>query len=367
MVPRSLSKLVVAAVATLGLTALAAAQGQRELRIFNWSDYIDEQVLRDFESEFGARIVYDVYDSNEVLETRLLAGRTGYDIVVPSAPFLSRQIAAKVHQRLDFSKIPNAANLWPEIQRRVAAYDPGNAYSVNYLWGTTGIGYNAAKIRERLPDAPLDSWRLAFDPEALAKLKDCGVHFLDTAEDFLPSVMRYLGRDPDSKKAEDWEAAAAHVQKLRPFVAKFHSSEYISALANGDICLAVGYSGDIFQAQSRAQKADNGVEVRYVIPKEGAQMWFDQMAVPADAPNADLAHAFINYLNRPEVIAKVASRVSYASGNLAARPLVAPAVRDNPSVYPPDAVMERLFTVTSPDARLQRAITRAWTRAKTGR
>jgi len=372
MVPRSLSRRVVAGLATLtlamvGLGAAATAQAPRELRIFNWSNYIDEQVLRDFEREFNAKVVYDTYDSNEVLETRLLAGRTGYDIVVPSAPFLSRQIAANVHQRLDLSKIPNRTHFWPDIQRRTAAYDPGNAFSVNYLWGTTGIGYNVAKIRERMPDAPLDSWKLAFDFDTLAKFKDCGIHFLDTAEDFLPSVMRYLGRDPNSKRAEDWEAAATHVQQLRTLVTKFHSSEYISALANGDICLAVGYSGDIFQAQKRAKEAGNGVDIQYVIPREGAQMWFDQMAIPADAPNADLAHAFINYVNRPEVMAKIATFVSYASGNLAARPLLAPAVRDNPSIYPPDAVMARLFTVTSPDARLQRVITRAWTRAKTGR
>lgn len=364
---RSLPKFLALAV-TLMVSAGAWAQGTpQELRIFNWSNYIDEQVLRDFEREFNAKVIYDTYDSNEVLETRLLAGRTGYDIVVPSAPFLSRQIAARVHQKLDPARIPNLSNLWPEIQQRVAVYDPGNAYSVNYLWGTTGIGYNAAKIRERMPDAPVDSWRLAFDPEVLAKFKDCGVHFLDTAEDFLPSVMRYLGLDPNSKRPEDWEAAAAHVQKLRPFVSKFHSSEYISGLANGDVCLVVGYSGDIFQAQKRAREANNGIDIQYVIPKEGAQMWFDQMAIPADAPNPALAHAFINYLNRPEVMAKVASFVSYASGNLAARPLMTPAVRDNPSVYPPAEVMARLFTVTSPDARLQRTITRAWTRAKTGR
>ena len=355
------------ALAAVGFAAGAAAQGTRELRIFNWSNYIDEQVLRDFEREFNAKIVYDTYDSNEVLETRLLAGRTGYDIVVPSGPFLSRQIAANVHRRLDPSKIPNLTNLWPDVQRRVAVFDPGNAYSVNYLWGTTGIGYNVAKIRERMADAPLDSWRLAFDPEVLKRFKDCGIHFLDTAEDLLPSVMRYLGRDPNSKKPEDWEAAAAHVQQLRTLVTKFHSSEYISALANGDICLVVGYSGDIFQAQRRAREAGNGIDIQYVIPREGAQMWFDQMAIPADAPNPDFAEAFINYLLRPEVGARVASFVSYASGNLAARPLVAAAVRDNPAIYPPETVMERLFTVTSPDARLQRVITRAWTRAKTGR
>ncbi|MGL4289929.1 MAG: polyamine ABC transporter substrate-binding protein [Phreatobacter sp.] len=364
---RNLLKGLVAAFATLGLAAIAEAQGTRELHIFNWSNYIDEQVLRDFEREFNAKVTYDTYDSNEVLETRLLAGRTGYDIVVPSGPFLSRQIAANVHRRLEPAKIPNLTNLWPDVQRRVAEFDPGNAYSVNYLWGTTGIGYNVAKIRERMADAPLDSWKLAFDFDTLKRFKDCGIHFLDTAEDLLPSVMRYLGRDPNSKRAEDWEAAAAHIQLLRTLVTKFHSSEYISALANGDICLVVGYSGDIFQAQKRAREAGNGIDIQYVIPREGAQMWFDQMAIPADAPNPDLAQAFINYLLRPEVGAKVASFVSYASGNLAARPLVAPAVRDNPAIYPPEGVMARLFTVTSPDARLQRVITRAWTRAKTGR
>lgn len=367
--PMNVSRiLAAAALAVAALVAPAnAQQAPRELRIFNWSNYIDEQVLRDFEREFNARIVYDTYDSNEVLETRLLAGRTGYDIVVPSGPFLSRQIAANVHQRLNRALLPNLGNMWPDIQRRVAAFDPDNAFSVTYLWGTTGIGYNVAKIRERMPDAPLDSWRLAFDFDTLRRFRDCGIHFLDSAEDFLPSVMRYLGRDPNSKRAEDWEAAASHVQQLRTLVTKFHSSEYITALANGDICLAVGYSGDIFQAQKRAREANSGVDVQYVIPREGAQMWFDQMAIPADAPSPELAHAFINYLMRPEVIARISTFVSYANGNRAATPLVAESVRNNPSVYPPDSVMARLFTVTSPDARLQRTITRAWTRAKTGR
>lgn len=359
--------LLVLVFTTLLSLASAEAQGPRELRIFNWSNYIDEQVLRDFEREHNARIVYDTYDSNEILETRLLAGRSGYDIVVPSGPFLARQIEANVHQRLDRSKLPNLSNMWPDIQRRVAAYDPGNAFSVNYLWGTTGIGINVAKIRERMPDAPLDSWRLAFDFDTLRRFRDCGIHFLDSAEDFLPSVMRYLGLNPDSKRPQDWEAAANHVQQLRTLVTKFHSSEYIAGLANGDVCLVVGYSGDIFQAQKRAREANAGVEVQYIIPREGAQMWFDQMAIPADAPNPDLAHAFINFLMKPENIARVSNVVSYANGNMASKQLVTPAVRDNPSIYPPDAVMARLFTVSSPDARLQRTITRAWTRAKTGR
>lgn len=361
-------RFVLAAASCVALLSTAShVHAQRELRIFNWSNYIDEQVLRDFEREFNAKVTYDTYDSNEILETRLLAGRSGYDLVVPSGPFLARQIEANVHQRLNRALLPNLSNMWPDIQRRVSAYDPGNAFSVNYLWGTTGIGINVTRIRERMPDAPLDSWRLAFDFDTLRRFRDCGIHFIDSGEDFLPSVMRYLGLNPDSKRAQDWEAAAAHVQQLRSLVTKFHSSEYITGLANGDVCLVVGYSGDIFQAQKRAREANNGVQIQYIIPREGAQMWFDQMAIPADAPNAELAHAFIDFLMRPANIARVSNFVSYANGNIASKALVDAAVRDNPSIYPPDSVMARLFTVSSPDARLQRVITRAWTRAKTGR
>jgi putrescine transport system substrate-binding protein len=345
---------------------VAASAQASELRIFNWSNYIDPGLLKDFEAETGIKVIYDTYDSNEILETRLLAGKTGYDLVVPSATFLSRQITAGVFAKLDQTKIANLSNIWPQIAEKVAVYDPGNAYSVTYMWGTTGIGYNEAKIKARMGDAPLDSWALVYDPEIVKRFADCGVHVLDSPEDLLPSVLRYLGRDPNSKRSEDYELAAAHIAKLKPYIQKFHSSEYVNGLANGDICLAVGYSGDVKQAEKRAAEAKNNVIVRYAIPKQGAQMWFDQMAIPADAPNKQAAHAFIDFLQRPANIARASNAVAYANGNLASQPLIDKAVRDDPSVYPTPEVLAKLFTVTSPDAKLQRVITRAWTKAKTG-
>lgn len=344
-----------------------AALAQGEVRVLNWSDYIDPKIIDEFTAETKIKVIYDTFDTNEIVEAKLLAGKSGYDIVVPTATFLSRQIKAGVFQPLDKSKIPNLSNMWPEVQKRVATYDPGNTYSVNYMWGTTGIGYNVAKVKERMGDAPLDSWKLVYDPAIAKRFADCGIHVLDSAEDLLPSVLRYLGKDPDSKNAADFEAAGAHLAKIRPYIRKFHSSEYINALANGDICIAVGYSGDIKQAASRAEEAGKGIDIRYAIPKEGAQMWFDQMAIPADAPNAANAHAFIDFMMRPEMIARASNVVAYANGNLASQKHVDPAILNDPSVYPSAEVLSRLFTVTSPDQRLQRTITRTWTRVKTGR
>ncbi|MBN9354767.1 MAG: extracellular solute-binding protein, partial [Hyphomicrobium denitrificans] len=251
------------------LFAGAATQAaDKEVRIFNWSDYIDPQILTDFTKETGIKVVYDVYDSNEVLETKLLAGGSGYDVVVPTGPFLSRQITAGVFQKLDKSKLPNLSNMWPEIMKQLAIYDPGNDYAINYMWGTTGIGYNIGKVKERMADAPVDSWDLIFKPEILAKFKDCGVMMLDAPDDILPAALNYLCLDPNSSKPEDIEKAGALIEKVRPFVQKFHSSEYINALANGDICIAVGYSGDILQARTRAQEAKNGQEIGYSLPKQ---------------------------------------------------------------------------------------------------
>jgi putrescine transport system substrate-binding protein len=339
----------------------------KEVHIYNWSDYIDPTILEDFTKETGIKVVYDVFDSNEILETKLLAGKTGYDVVVPTATFLNRQIKAKVFAPLDKSKLPNLKNMWPQISERVAAYDPDNSYSINYMWGTTGIGYDAAKIKERMADAPTDSWRLAFDPDAVKNFKDCGVMFLDSPEDLLPSVMVYLGLKPEWT-TDNIQKAADHLAKLKPFVRKFHSSEYINALANGDICLAVGYSGDMLQARDRAEEAAKGVEVSYVIPKEGAQLWFDQMAIPADSKNKENALIFLDYMMRPEVIAKASDFVNYANGNLASQQFVDKKVLDDPGIYPPADVMQRLFTVaTVSDSKTQRAITRAWTKAKSGR
>ena len=362
MVRRGSSTLAILAFA-LASSTLAA---DRVVYVYNWSDYIDKSILKDFTKDTGIKVVYDVFDSNEVLETKLLAGKTGYDVVVPTGPFLSRQIDAGVFQKLDKSKLPNLTNMWPEIEKRTAIYDPGNTYSINYMWGTTAIGFNEAKIKERMPDAPVDSWDLVFKPEIISKFKDCGVHFLDAADDIIPAALHYLGLDPNSTQPADLAKASALLEKVRPYVQKFHSSEYINALANGDICLAIGYSGDILQARNRAEEAKNGHNIVLSVPKEGAQMWFDQMAIPADAKHVEEAHAFLNYIMKPEVIAKASNYLSYASGNLAAQPLLDEAVKDDKSIYPDAATMDRLYVKTPYDSKSQRIVTRAWTKVVTG-
>jgi putrescine transport system substrate-binding protein len=351
------------------LAALTGAAGAQEkvVRIFNWSDYIDASILEDFKKETGIDVVYDTYDSNEILETKLLAGGTGYDVVVPSAEFLSRQIQAGVFQKLDQSKLSNLSNMWDFVQGQVANYDPGNAYSVNYMWGTTGIGVNDTKVAEALPNAPVDSWALVFDPANAEKLKDCGIYMLDAPSELFPAALRYLGLDPNSDSPADIKKAEEMLAKVAPYVRKFHSSEYINALANGDICAAVGFSGDVLQAKTRAEEAGQGVEISYHIPKEGALMWFDQMAIPADAPHVDEALAFINYMMRPEVVAKASNYVSYANGNKASQPMIDKSILDDKSVYPDEAVLKTLYIKQPYDARTQRLVTRAFTTVKTGR
>lgn len=336
------------------------------VNVYNWSDYIDESILADFTKETGIKVVYDVFDSNEILETKLLAGGTGYDVVVPSGTFLARQIGAGVFQKLDKSKLPNLKNMWDEVMQRTVGYDPDNAYSINYMWGTTGIGYNVGKVKAALGDVPIDSWSLIFDPEILAKLKGCGVHMLDAPTEMLPAALNYLGKNPDSRDRGDLELAAAVLTKVRPFVEKFNSSEYINGLANGDICIAVGWSGDVFQARDRAAEADNGVEINYIIPKEGSLMWFDQMAIPADAKHVDAAHKFLNYIMRPDVIAKASNYVYYANGNKASQALLEKDVIDDPAVYPDAETSAKLYTLQPYDPKTTRVITRAWTKIKTG-
>jgi putrescine transport system substrate-binding protein len=344
-----------------------ATANDREVRVYNWSDYIDESILADFTKETGIKVVYDVFDSNEVLETKLLAGKSGYDVVVPTAYFLQRQITAGVFQKLDKSKLPNLVNVWPEIAKRLADYDPGNQYGVNYMWGTTGIGYNLKAVRERLgADAKVDSWDLVFKPELIAKFKDCGVHMLDSADDILPAALHYLGLDPNSTKPDDLDRAAQLMQKIRPSVRKFHSSEYLNALASGEICLVVGWSGDIKQSRNRALEAKNGVEIGYAIPKEGAQMWFDNLAIPKDAPHPNEAYAFINFMLDPQVAAKNSDTIAYANGNLASQKFVDKKVLNDPAVYPDATTMAKLYIVTARAPAAQRVINRIWTRIKTG-
>jgi putrescine transport system substrate-binding protein len=348
-------------------TGSAGAQ-QKTVNVYNWSDYIEPTLLDDFTKETGIKVRYDTFDSNDTLETKLLAGKSGYDVVVPTGFFLERQIKAGVFQKLDKSKLPNLVNLWPEIARRLAVYDPGNQYAVNYMWGTTGIGYNVKKAREILgPDAKIDSWDSVFKPENLAKFKNCGVYLLDSADDILPAALQFLGFDPNSRNAAEMQKAADLMIKIRPSVRKFHSSEYLNALAAGEICFAVGFSGDVKQAQKRAAEAKNGVEVAYAIPKEGAQLWFDNLAIPKDAKNVAEAHAFINYLQKPEVAAKNSDLISYANGNLASQKLIDKEVFEDRTIYPDEATLSRLYTIKAYDAATQRLMNRLWTRIKTGR
>ncbi len=355
------------AAALLALSAGLAPAQEKVVNVYNWNDYVDPRVLEDFTKETGIKVIYDTYDNNEIVETKMLAGKSGYDIVVPSAPFLQRMAAAGVFQPLDLSRLPNHKNLWPEILDRLKTYDPGNRFAVPYLWGTIGIGVNVAKAKERLGGTIPQSWDLLLDPKVSSKLKDCGIHVLDGPEDVLPNVLRALRLDPNSKNQADIQKAGDAVFRVRDNVRKFHSSEYINGLAGGDICMALGFSGDILQARKRAREAGNGVEIEYVIPKEGAQMWFDSMVIPKDAPNAANAHIFINYMLRPDIAAANSNLVEYANANVPSKALIKPEVRDNPSVYPNEEVLKRLFTNTAYDERLQRTVTRIWTRVKTGR
>jgi putrescine transport system substrate-binding protein len=372
--PRSPRRMLtaVAMLATAALCALAPAlaQPKREqvVNVYNWTDYIDPAVIADFTKETGIKVRYDTFDSNDILETKLLAGKSGYDVVTPTGYFLERQIKAGVFQKLDKAKLPNLVDLWPEISRRLAAYDPGNQYAVNYMWGTTGIGYNVKKVREILgPEGKIDSWDIIFKPDSLARFKACGVHMLDAADDIFPAALAYLGLDPNSKKEADLQKAADLMMKIRPAVRKFHSSEYVSALATGEICLVVGFSGDIKQAQKRAAEAKAGVEVGYAIPKEGTQLWFDNLAIPKDAKNVDEALAFINYLQWPEVAAKNSNFISYANGNLASQKFIDKSILDDKTIYPDEAMMKRLYTINAHDAKTTRLMNRLWTRIKTGR
>ena len=355
-------------ITALALVLAGTAHAQnREVRIFNWSDYIDESILEQFTEETGIEVVYDVFDSNEILETRLLAGSTGYDIVVPTGTFMANQIQAGVFRQLDKDALPNLVNMDPAIMERLELYDPGNRYAINYMWGTTGIGINVDMVRERLgEDAELNSWDLVFDPETAAKLEDCGIFHLNAPAEMIPAALNWLGEDPDARDAESLAKAAAVYEPIRPFVRRFHSSEYINALATGDICLAVGWSGDVLQARDRAAEADAGVTVEYIIPKEGALMWFDNMAIPADAPNVEEAHAFLNFIMRPEIMAAASNYVFYANGNLASKEFLIEDVIGDPAIYPDAETLGRLYTVTPYTQREQRNVTRTWTRITTG-
>ncbi|WP_295363531.1 extracellular solute-binding protein [Arenimonas sp.] len=356
-----------------GAAAPAAQGAPKVLNVYNWSDYIGEDTIAGFQAETGIKVTYDVFDSNEVLEAKLMAGNTGYDIVVPSLTFLSRQVQAGVFQEIDKSRLSNYGNLDPEFMALLAQNDPGNAHSLPYLWGTTGIGYNAQKVKEVLgEDAPVDSWALVFEPANLAKLKGCGVAILDTPSEIIPPVLQYLGEEPNSFDEAVIQKGVDRLRELRPHITYFHSSQFINDLANGDICVAVGWSGDIIQAQARAAEAAEAnpgkpaVEVAYSIPKEGAPMWFDMLAIPKDARNVDNAYLFLDYLMRPDVMAGIQNYVMYASANTAALPMVDEAVLGDPGIYPDEETKAKLFTLAVLPPEVDRLFTRHWTTLKTG-
>ena len=355
------------AAAALGMAVPAAAQAEGSLNLYIWSDYITDAAIERFAEEYDVDVTVDVYDSNETLEARLMAGATGYDIVVPTADFMARQIAAGVYQPLDYDLLPNASNMDADLMAEAATFDPDNEHAVIYMWGTTGIGYNVDMIAERLgEDYEVDSWSLVFDPEIAAQVADCGISFLDAPTEMFPAALAYLGRDPQSRETEDLEAAAELLGSVREYVRYFHSSQYISDLANGETCVSVGWSGDVFQAADRATEADRGVNVWYAIPKEGALVWFDMLAVPEDAPNVENAHAFINFLMEPDVIAEITNYVWYANANEASVPLVDEEITSDPAIFPTDEVMDRLFTAVTYGSRVDRVISRLWTGVRTG-
>lgn len=360
-----MSNRVVMLAAAGSMIALSAAA--EEVRVYNWSDYIDEALLAQFEEETGYDLIYDVFDSNELLETRMLAGGSGYDVVVPTGTFLQRQIQAGAFQPLNYDLLPNAVNMWDVISERTAQYDPGNTYAITYMWGTTGLGVNVDRVREILgEDAPIDSLDLVFNPENMEQLAECGVYFLDAPTEMIPAALTYIGEDPDSHDPDVIALAEPVLSGVRPYVQNFHSSEYINALANGDICVAFGWSGDVLQAQARAIEADNGVNIVYNAPTEGAMMWFDMMAIPVDAPNPEGAHAFLNFIMDAQNMAAASNYVFYANGNLASQEFLLPEVINDPAIYPDEATLANLYSTTPYDARVQRIVTRMWTRIKSG-
>nr|WP_218169286.1 polyamine ABC transporter substrate-binding protein [Pseudomonas gingeri] len=350
-----------------GLTLTVSIQAAPTVHIYNWSDYIGESTLADFEKATGIKPVYDVFDSNETLEGKLLAGHTGYDVVVPSNHFLGKQIKAGAFQKLDKSQLPNFANLDPLLMKRLEKNDPGNQYAVPYLWGTNGIGYNVEKVKAVLGVDKIDSWAVLFEPENIKKLSSCGVAFLDSADEMLPAVLNYMGLSPNSTNEKDYKLAEEKLLKVRPYITYFNSSKYISDLANGEICVAAGFSGDIFQARKRAEEAKKGVDIAYVIPKEGGNLWFDMLAIPKDAGNVKEAHAFINYLLQPEAIAQVSDYVGYANPNPKAGELMDQSVRTDEAVYPPQAVVDKLYVNSELPPKIQRLMTRSWTKVKSGK
>jgi putrescine transport system substrate-binding protein len=349
------------------LLVSSISQAADAVRIYNWSDYVAPDTLKEFEQSTGIKNHYDVYDSNEALDAKLMAGRSGYDVVFPSNHYMARQIQGGALKKLDKSRLPNWNNLNPTLLKALEVNDPGNQYGFPYLWGSTGIGYNIDKVRQVLgDDVALDSWDIIFKPENLAKLSQCGVAILDNGPELLPITLHYLGLPHHSKNLDDYKKAEALLLEVRKNVRYFHSSKYVGDLANGDICVAVGFSGDILQASNRAAEAKNGIHIDYVIPKEGTPIWFDMVTMPADSNNDDSAYAFMNYLLEPQVMAKISNYVQYANAIPAADKLVDPQVRNDVRIYPPESAMGNLYALEAMPLNIDRVRTRIWSKVKSG-
>ena len=340
---------------------------EKVLNVYNWSDYIADDTVKNFEAKYGIKVNYDVFDSNELVETKMLSGSSGYDIVVPSSQFMERQVKAGVFAKLDKSLLTNIGNLDPATQKQVALYDPGNEHAVPYMWYTDGIGYNVEKVKQRIPDAPLDSWALVFDPTYAAKLKDCGISMLDAPTEIRSMMLIYLGKDANSQNPDDLKLVEAQLMKIRPYVRKINSSQYIDDLANGEVCVAIGYNGDVLQARDRAFEANNGIQIDYLIPKEGSLVSIDTMVVPADAKHPKNAHLFMNYLMEPEVAAANSNKVKYANGNTASEKYLNEAVKTDPAIYPTAEMKAKLAPELSVSDEYNRLLTRTWTRFQTGK
>jgi putrescine transport system substrate-binding protein len=336
------------------------------LNVYNWADYIGETTIADFEREYGIKINYDIYDASPTVDAKLMAGRSGYDVVVHAAGYSSRLQNAGVFQEIDRSKLTNWHHLDENLLGQFAQYDPGNRYGLPYMWGTTGFTYNEDMILERMPDAPVNSAAMLFDPAVVSKFADCGVSMLEAPTDVIPGVLLYLGRDPNSFELDDLKAAEEVLQAVRPYIKYYSSSKFMLDLPAGEICLAGSWSGDYAVATTRAREAGIDITLRYVMPEEGATIWFDAAYIPADAPHPDNAHLFLNFLLRPEVIAEISNFTGYANVNESATPLVLKEYRDDPAIYPDHEVREQLVATYLEEPKIERRRTRAWTRAKSG-
>ena len=358
--------LVIAACGGGAHPAAGAAAEDKVLHVYNWVDYVGPTTIADFEARTGIKVVYDTYDANEILETKMLTGRSGYDVVFPSAVPLARQVGAGAIRALDKAKLPNLAHMDPFVMEHIAQDDPGNAHAIPYMWGTAGIGYNPAKVEKALGTRTIDSWGALFNPAVASKLAKCGIAFMDVPEDTFMVARLYLGRDANSQDTKDLEAAEALLKRVRPYIRYFNTSQLVSDLASGEVCVAISWNGYVIQARDRGAAASAPVEIAYAIPKEGSFIWFDTAAIPADAPHPGNAHRFLDYLMEPEVIAKVSNAIGYANGNLDSLPFLEGHLRDDPAVYPPESVRLKLVPDTPEDPGYKREASRAWTRVKTG-